>query len=118
MRYDLIRSPRRLRLCCSLDGSPADDAHHLNLKGMGGRGPKADADNDDATPLCRKCHNLRHDGLMALWRGDDGLLRYRLTEIGARRLRRRMPWVTDGLIYTALYEGMTLDDMPDIPRKE
>jgi len=43
---------------CRICGASAQDIHHIEPKGMGGR-PNADTP-DNLIPLCRECHELAH----------------------------------------------------------
>lgn len=117
MRYSDIKNPRKHRLRCSITAAAADDAAHLDHRGMGGT--KLPESEQDATPLTRKLHELHGAGDLKLWRGDDDVLRYSATEKGARYLRRVGVPCRDGNVYVALHEGKTYDDpaepAPEIP---
>ena len=116
MRYADIKNPRKHRLLCSLTGAPADEAGHLVHRGMGGTSlPESE---QDATPLTRRIHELQHAAHITLWRGDDGLLMFRADDKGARTLRRLGVRVAEGTTHTALYEGRTYDDAPDMALEE
>lgn len=60
-------------LACIRDGKPAALEHHVEVRGMGGRGDKAPPTAHDKVPLCRGCHRDLHD---ALWdfRIEDGMV--------------------------------------------
>lgn len=106
MRYADIKQPSRLRLLCSLCACAATDAAHLDARGMGGRGDKAPDDADDATPLCRTCHDAEHKrGELVMKRHDSGQLWFTAKGRTARRLGSK-----EGQWRAALYEGKTFDD--------
>ena len=116
MRYADIANPRKHRLLDSIIGCPSDDAHHINHKGIGGRGEKAGDDADDATPLCRDLHALHHDsGGITFSRNNAGNLTFVANEKASEWLRRRGVRCHAGQVHTALYEGRTYDDAPDTP---
>lgn len=110
MRYADIKAPRDLRVWCSVCGrAQATDAAHLDAKGMGGRGAKAPDDADDATPLCRTCHQAEHDlGELHMRRTPDGYLSFTAKGKTARRLG-----VGEGSWHIARHEMKSLDEPTD-----
>lgn len=110
MNYDDARALIASGTPCSVCGKPATDAHHLQHKGMGGRGVKAEGDPDDATPLCRTCHTDHHDqGTLRLRRNPSGALLFMARGKTASRLH-----VRDGSWHAAR-EGVDPDAVDELP---
>lgn len=103
---------------CSVCGRAADDAHHISIRGMGGRGEKADeAESQDSTPLCRDCHDAIHKaGELRLRRNKQGVLLWTAKGKTAKRLHAK-----EEHEHASLHEGIDPDtvdaesDAEDVP---
>jgi len=84
---------------CIHDGKPSapHGEHHVELRGMGGRGPKAPVASHERIPLCRACHRDLHEGGWAFRIEGDMVVGYQPNDPGWITFRRGLTLSEDGV---------------------
>lgn len=119
------RNPSVKGKLCIFCGRKAEAHAHLQDKGLGGLGKKADPSRDDGVPACgfdhfrdpRSCHYALARDYLKAERLDDGNVRFIVTRDGDKwfaksYLARNHPELHAGLFYIATHQDEYADEPP------